>query len=126
MSRLYGSIVVFVFVASMVITDFIYNTTVTNRIQEELDMAVRSAQQQNTDEAKTHIKNCLDTLEKDRSILYLFSSHCQSEEIIQQVERSYEYLDNGDVASFYVYCRVAERLTKDMKELEYPTLQNIL
>lgn len=126
MSRLYGALAVLIFIAAMVITDFIYHTSVTDKLMNELDTAVFSARQQKTDDAKKHIKNCLDALDDNRGVLYLFSSHCRPEELTQHIERAEEYLDNGDTTSFMVYCRLAGRLAQDMNELEYPTIRNIL
>lgn len=126
MKRLFVAIILLFIVAGLCTFEFMLNTKESQHASEYL----KTAQQQMTDGNK---KDAIKTMKKLRELwesnvesMLIFISHDKPDEICENIAVAESYLKSGELPEFYAECKRIENELEHFRDLEIPTINNIL
>lgn len=126
MKRLFVAIILLFIVAGLCTFEFTLNTKESQHASEYL----KTAQQQMTDGNK---KDAIKTMKKLRELwesnvesMLIFISHDKPDEICENIAVAESYLKSGELPEFYAECKRIENELEHFRDLEIPTINNIL
>lgn len=126
MNRMHGALCVLAAVVIIATVGFRVNTDTANWLLTHLEKACMLAESNDTASAADEVQRVRTMMSDRMPLLFMFSSHTKTDEIEVYLEKASAALAQHQKALFIQHCRSAAVLTRDFRDMEYPSLYNIL
>lgn len=126
MGRTKGAILILFITVILTISGFIINTRTASRVSDKLKLASELIEQKDIESAKIYAYSALDEWNTESDKMMIFSSHNITDQIEQSLNIAVSYIDKNNSDLFNAECKKSIILLKQLEELEYPTISNIL
>ena len=126
MKRTIISAVILILIISAVTISIIINNNTSSDMLEGIDNAIEFCSKGNNSKALNEIDRIIENWDSASDILMVFSSHDKADEVDEALHIAKVYAENGENNMFIAECSRAKIMIKQINELEYPWLHNIL
>ncbi len=126
MYRLFGAVGVLILIIVIGTASFVESTKASEEILDKLESAYSLADSGKIKAASIAMKEAANRMNEHSEILCLTHSHQVFDEISLETEKAIGLLEHGEREQFIASCRSIVFRIRDFKELEFPTLKNIL
>ena len=126
MKRLFIAIILLFIVAGLCTFEFTLNTKESQHASEYLKTAQQQMVDGNEKEAIQTMKKLKELWESNVESMLIFISHEKPDEICENIAVAESYLKSGEHPEFYAECKRIENELEHFRDLEIPTINNIL
>ena len=125
MYRLYGALGILMIIIILTFCTFRVNTDTAGHLGSRLENAFTLAESGSVEESELAMNDALGYIESRSGLLCAIISHKMIDDIRIDMEKAQVCLNRGEISLFLAHCKSAIFRTRDLRELEYPTLMNI-
>ena len=126
MNRLFGALTVLAGIILTVTAGFFINTETAENVCRYLSLSMDYAENGDIQNAKTELEKALGEWNDNMDTMLLFISHGRLDEIEQALNTGYSFIKNSDITMYFGECTRAFLMTENVKNVEYPSINNII
>lgn len=126
MKRLIIAVILLLIAAGLCTFEFILNTNESQHASEYLKQAQQQMINGNEKDAIEAMAKLRELWEKNVESMLIFISHEKPDEIGENIAVAESYLKSGELPEFYAECKRIENELEHFRDLEIPTINNIL
>lgn len=126
MKRFITSMVLLIITVSACIAETIFLNNTVSSFTQDIDSAMQKASDENLDSAMQIADDITDRWQEQQSFISTFINHERLEEIAQSIISMKTNLFKGQVEDFFVEGEVAKTQLNNLKDTEFPSIENIL
>ena len=126
MKRLITSIILLVITVSACIAETIFLNNTVSSFSQDIDNAMQEASNENLDSAMQIADDISNRWQEQQPFISTFINHERLEEIAQSIISMKTNLFKGQTEDFFVESEIAKTQFNDLKDTEFPSIENIL
>ena len=126
MKRLITSIVLLIITVSACISETIFLNNTVSSFTQDIDSAMQDASNENLESAMQIANDISNRWQEQQAFISTFINHDRLEEITQSIIGMKVNLFKGQLEDFFVESEIAKTQLNDLKDTEFPSIENIL